>query len=190
MKTFTPVIRYAAALALLLIVGLGPAAQADQTSPKLDALFAKLQTVTDPAEAKVYEHIIWKIWTRRGEQIVDSAMTRGIVAMSRQNFETALVHFNDAVTLAPDYAEAWNKRATVYYLLGKYQESVADIQKTLELEPPHFGALSGLGLIYRALGDDRGALTALERVLEIHPLMEGIAEQAERLRIAIEGKPI
>ncbi len=165
-------------------------AAADQRSPLLDKLFAQLQTTQDADEARKIEGWIWRVWTRRGEQKVDVAMARGISAMSTQAFSSALSYFNRAIELAPDYAEAWNKRATLHYFMGNYDASVLDIRKTLELEPRHFGALAGLGLIYNAYGNDEGALRALERVLEIHPLMDGVASEVERLRGVLGGKKI
>jgi tetratricopeptide (TPR) repeat protein len=93
----------------------------------------------------------------------------------------ALQAFNAAVTAKPDFAEAWNKRATLYYLLRRYAESIADIEQTLELEPRHFGALSGLALIREAQNRPFEALEALERVSQIHPQLPNLRERVDRL---------
>lgn len=170
------------------VVTIGPG-RADQTNPALDGLFERLQTTADAAEAQAIEGQIWEIWVRRGEEIVDQAMARGIIAMGSGAFDVSLQFFDDVVRLAPDHAEAWNKRATVHYLRGDFNSSVADIQRTLELEPRHFGALSGLGLIYAELGREKAALKAMERALAIHPHL-GIKERIEDLRARVEGKGI
>lgn len=174
--------------AALVVIFSGHSLKADQNSPKLDQLFALLQTTESPHEAQQVEAMIWRIWTRQGDPVVDASVAQGIDAMRVGRYPQAVRFFSDAIRLAPDYAEAWNKRATVFYLMNRYQESVRDIEKTLDLEPRHFGALSGLGLIFRELGDQRGALAAYERVLEVHPLMRGVQETADQLRIQIEGK--
>ena len=92
--------------------------------------------------------------------------------------------------LAPDFAEAWNKRATVLYLRGRLEESVIDVKRTLKLEPRHFGALSGLGLIYLAVGQPEIALKALDAALAIHPQMPGPREKAEQLRDDLKGRKL
>ena len=104
--------------------------------------------------------------------------------------EEALSAFTRATEAQSDFAEAWNKRATVNYLLGRFQDSVLDIQKTLSLEPRHFGALSGLGLINLAMGHDREALKAFEAALKIHPFMPGAKTHIRELREKIHGKGI
>ncbi|MBK19344.1 MAG: hypothetical protein CMM52_10975 [Rhodospirillaceae bacterium] len=115
-------------------------------------------------------------------------MTIGIGAMGASDGETALTAFNEITTRAPDYAEGWNKRATLFYLAGEHELSIADIKKTLDLEPRHFGALSGLGLVYMALGEERKALDAFEQALEIHPHMEGADTHIRELRDIVKGR--
>ncbi|MFQ5902310.1 MAG: tetratricopeptide repeat protein [Candidatus Binatia bacterium] len=110
--------------------------------------------------------------------------------MSRRNYEEALVSFNKVVEADPDFAEGWNKRATVYYLMGEFVASVRDIERTLTLEPRHFGALSGLGLIYLALGEDRLALEAFEAALKVNPHLPGAQAHAEEVRWRLRGKRI
>ena len=105
---------------------------------------------------------------------VEVAMIHGLEAMKIQQFEKAYGYFSQMTKLAPDYAEGWNKRATVLYLMGRFKESEADVMKTLELEPRHFGALSGQGLIKIALQDWPGAIYFLESALKINPHMHGV----------------
>ncbi|MGH6892472.1 MAG: tetratricopeptide repeat protein, partial [Dongiaceae bacterium] len=98
--------------------------------------------------------------------------------------------FDKMIEVAPDFSEGWNKRATVLYLIGEYGRSRADVAKTLELEPRHFGALSGLGLIYIAEGDDEKALEAFRRALTVNPTMPGPQRWVEELKAKVEGQPI
>ena len=180
-------------VALLLASGLGlgaPAvARADQTDPRLDGLFQRLKATTEEAEAEDIEARIWQIWIRADEGESARLMREGILAMSRRAYPEALARFDALVERAPEFAEAWNKRATVYYLVGDYAASVGDIARTLELEPRHFGALSGLGLIYLELDEPAAALRSFEAALVIHPHLGGTRAQIEELRRRLRGRP-
>jgi tetratricopeptide (TPR) repeat protein len=109
--------------------------------------------------------------------------------MQRQDLDAALDRFDQMVKYAPDFAEGWNKRATVYYMRGEYPESVADIERVLELEPRHFGALSGLGMIYEELDRKEQALRAFEAALQANPFLPGAKQQIEILKKQIKGSP-
>ena len=179
---------------LLLALALGPplaadAARADQSDARLDGLFERLKAATEPAEGKAIEVRIWDIWLRTDEPQAARLMAEGIEAMSRGAYADALDRFDRLVELAPGFAEAWNKRATVHYLMGNHAASVADIIRTLELEPRHFGALSGLGLIYLDLGESAAALRSFEAALAIDPHLEGVRERVEELRRRVRGQP-
>ena len=117
-------------------------------------------------------------------------MEDGVAAMSRRDYRRALSRFEQMVAIAPDFAEGWNKRATVHYLMGNYSASLGDIVRTLELEPRHFGALSGRGLVYVALEDEQRALEAFEQALAIHPNLVSAAVNAEALRKSLREKQI
>jgi len=173
------------ALTLLLV----PAAAADQNSPDLNALFQRLKTTASQAEADSVENAIWDIWHHKGIEAIDHAMALGIVAASQGDLRRSLEYFERVVRAAPDFAEGWNKRATIYYMIGDYAASVADIRRTLALEPRHFGALSGMGLIYDALGDYDAAVKVWEKALEIHPHMQTIRDRIEVLRRRGKGNP-
>ncbi len=175
-------------LTLALLV-LPTAAGADQKSPTLDALFQRLKTAASPEEAKPIENAIWDLWHHKGVEAVDHTMALGIVAASQGDLRRSLDYFDRVVRAAPDFAEGWNKRATVYYMMGDYTASVEDIRRTLALEPRHFGALSGMGLIYDALGDAEAAVKVWEKALEIHPHMEGIRNRIRELRGRAKGNP-
>lgn len=175
--------------ALLILAGMLPA-WADQKDPKLGPMLERLATTKSSAEAEVLESQIWQTWVFRGEELVDSAMARGVIAMNRGAYGASLKYFNDVVRLAPDHAEGWNKRATVHFLMGNFSESVVDIQRTLELEPRHFGALSGLGIIYMEMGRKKAAIRAMEQALTINPHMDAIKAQLRELKTSVGGEPI
>ncbi len=175
---------------LLAVLALPGAGVADQTSDDLEDLFDRLKANTNAFEAVAIEGLIWKVWIHRGVAEVDQNMTLGIVAMSEGNFEGSLSYFDRVVRGDPGFAEGWNKRATVYYLMGNFDASVADIRKTLALEPRHFGALSGLGLIYDALGKQAAAVKVWEKALEINPHMAGLRHRIEEIRAETKGNPI
>jgi len=178
------------ALLVLLTVALGGAAEvlADQRDPRLDGLFLRLQRTADAREAQQLEQMIWGIWTRAGDGRVDHLMRQGTRALARRDLERALEHFDRVVEAAPDFAEGWNKRATVHYLMGDFTASVRDIQRTLDLEPRHFGALSGLGLIYDALDEPKAALRSMEAALELNPHLDGTRRRVEELRRMLRGR--
>lgn len=171
----------AAALAAVVLLASGPLAMADQSDSRLDGLFARLQAA-GPAEAQQIEGEIWRIWTQSDDGAVRGLMRDGLAAMQRGDHRHALAKFDQMVVIAPDFAEGWNKRATVHYLLGNYGQSLSDLAEALALEPRHFGALSGRGLIYMKLEDERRALEAFEAALAVHPHLAGAAGHVEQLR--------
>lgn len=160
---------------------------ADQSDGRLDSLFERLQETRDPTDAATLQQRIWQIWIEAEDATSSQLMRRGMTAMADGDHETALDAFDDLVEQAPEFAEAWNKRATVYYLMGRLDESVNDIQQTLELEPRHFGALSGLALIYDAVENPGAAIRSLEAALEINPHLQGSQERIDQLREKVKG---
>ncbi len=157
-------------------------AWADQTDARLDGLFEVLATTSDMEAARAAEAEIWRIWIESGSEEIDALMVEGMVAMSTQRLEDAIALFGQITERAPEFAEGWNKRATAYYLNDDHVASVRDIQRTLVLEPRHFGAISGMGLIFLGRGDEAGALAAFEAVLAIHPGAPGARQRVEVLR--------
>ena len=144
-------------------------AAADQTDPRLDSLFGGLRVSSDLATLRAAENKIWEIWLQHENSDVEELMQMGIQRMNRQRYSDAMLIFNQIITSYPDYAEAWNKRATLQYMVGNFDSSIADIEKTLELEPRHFGALSGLGLVYIQRNELNKAKEAFENLIRIHP---------------------
>ncbi|MYE02238.1 MAG: tetratricopeptide repeat protein [Alphaproteobacteria bacterium] len=179
----------ALAFALLLALSGGMAA-ADQNDPELSALFARLQQDLTPEEAAEVDRRIWLLWLHSEDKTVNRLMAQGMIAMQRGALDRALDRFNDIVERAPDFAEGWNKRATVLYMMGRHRESVADVQQVLNLEPRHYGALSGLGMILVALGREEDALEWLGRALELNPYLDGIRVLSDRIGERLKGKRI
>lgn len=157
-------------------------ANADQTSPELPQLFEKLRTSEQPAQAAQIEQAIWGHWLTGPDEASNQLMQQIQASLQLGRHDVGLLLSNQLVDAYPNYAEAWNKRATILYLMDRLDASVEDIKATLDLEPRHFGALSGLGLILMKTGDPEGALLAFEEVLTIAPLSESAALNAARAR--------
>ncbi len=182
------VVHLAAFALALSIVTVG--ARADQNDPRLDGLFVELHETDNPFKARKIEQSIWAVWLASKSPTLELLMGRVIKAMSKQELGEALELLNTIVIIAPEYAEGWNKRATVFFLLGQYEKSIEDVERTLDLEPRHFGALSGLGLIYNRLQEDDSALDAYERALQVNPHLERAEAEVERLRRKVKGEKI
>ncbi len=160
-----------------------PAAPAAAPSrvEQLDALFGKLKSAKDDAAAKQAEDAIIAIWLQSGSDTVDLLMSWGVQAIAAKDYSEALDILDRVVTLKPDYAEGWNKRATVYYLTDQYGQSISDIEHVLVLEPRHFGALVGLGSIFRDLGDDTRAIAAFRQALALDPHLANAQKALDQL---------
>ena len=177
-------------LFLVFYFGWNGQAVADQTDPRLDGLFIELHETDNPHKARLIERSIWAVWLASKSPTLELLMGRVVGAMGKQAYGEALDLLNTIVTIAPDYAEGWNKRATIYFLLGQYQNSIDDVERTIDLEPRHFGALSGLGLIYMRLEEFSSALDAYERALLVNPHLGHAEKEVERLRKKVKGEKI
>jgi tetratricopeptide (TPR) repeat protein len=156
---------------------------------RLDALFAELQVAATVAEGKAVERRIWLEWTRSGDPEIDRLMNAALLAMDIRAFSAAIAVLDKIVTQKPDFAEGWNKRATVYYYANEYGRSLADIERTLALEPRHFGALAGLGMIMQDTGDIPRAIKAFEQAVAVNPTLTNLRQAIEQLNARI-GKDI
>jgi tetratricopeptide (TPR) repeat protein len=176
--------RFGAAMTLAAVVVLGVVivGHADQTDGRLDSLFAELMVAPSGEVAAPIERQIWAIWGEIDDPSAAALLASGTIALSERELGTAIRHFTALIELAPGFAEGWNKRATAHYLAGDYQRSLEDIARTLELEPRHFGALSGRGQVYVELGDARSALAAFDAALEVDPFLAGANTSAAALR--------
>jgi tetratricopeptide (TPR) repeat protein len=148
----------------------------------LDSLFEQLKAAESEDAAAFIENLIWELWLISEQEEVNVLMAKGIEEMSKGNYARAVQAFSAITELSPDFPEGWNKRATAQYLKGDFLASMRDIERTLALEPRHFGALTGLGLIHTALGNELAALKAYETVLSIHPKQKGLQKYVEELR--------
>ncbi|MEM6679796.1 MAG: tetratricopeptide repeat protein [Pseudomonadota bacterium] len=163
--------------------------EAEARAAQLDSLFEQLARAENP-DWPVIQGQIWRVWRRSGSPSMDLLLARGLEAMEAEDFDTALLHLDDLVRLAPDFAEGWNQRATLHFLMQNYGLAMRDIETTLILEPRHFGALAGLGIILDRTGYDKGALAAYRRVLELHPNMPGAQRGVEKLSPDVDGREL
>ena len=178
-----------AALAAAFLVTAPIAARAGQDDPRLAALFEKLKAGSDE-EARNTERQIWQIWVEHKNPEIARLMQRGMAALTEDDAQEALDAFGQVVRADKNFAEGWNKRATVEFVMGDFDASVADIERTLALEPRHFGALSGLGQIYLAMNKKALALKALRAALAVDPHLDGVREKVDELKKEVEGSPI
>jgi len=169
-------------LAAALLAALAAPAGADQKDPRLPGLFAALAAAPSPELAQPVELRIWEIWFEHSDPVIGKLMENAVLAMAVDDFATAERALDQVVVLAPDYAEGWNRRATLYFLTGRIDASLADIAAVLALEPRHFGALSGQGLCYLAKHELEAAAAAFELALAVNPQMEGARANLEVLK--------
>jgi tetratricopeptide (TPR) repeat protein len=164
--------RYGATLRLLCSL---PARRPAPSLPsRLGELFDKLAACPEPAAAERLEDAIWSAWMHHGHEDAEAALERAAADMAAGRFDLAETRLALLVRRRPDWAEAWNKQATLHYLRGEDDASVASIHRTLELEPRHFGALAGLGEILRAQGEPESARLAFAAALRLYPLHAGV----------------
>ncbi len=164
-------------------------ARGDRTS-NLDFLFGALKLAPDDVTAKAIEERIWTLWTASRSDTANLLMTRVKTAIEAKDLELAITLLDAIVKVKPDYVEAWNRRATIFYMKKDYGHALADIRQVLKREPRHFGALAGFGLILQDIGDDKQALEVYRRVLGLYPRMERIPDLVKTLQEKIEGRDI
>jgi tetratricopeptide (TPR) repeat protein len=188
-------------IALPLLVPL--TASADETAPsveapaaaapksraaQLDELFTTLKSAPNKEAADAAESSINRIWLQSGSDTVDLLMTWALKAMSEKDYGLALDYLDRITMMKPDYAEGWNTRATVHFLMQDYGPSLSDINRTLALEPRHFGAMSGLGMILRELDQNDRAIAVFRAALAIDPYLESVKKALEDLEAKQAGK--
>ncbi len=158
---------------------------------QIDKLFDQLKTTNNYENSKKIESKIWKLWTTHpSEESLTALLADGSFYMSQNKLETAYETFTKTIELDSNWAEAWNKRATVLYLMGKYELSLADIDKVLKLEKRHFGALSGQGLVQTALKNYQKAIDSYIEAHKIHPNMKSPLIMIEKLQTQIKKESI
>lgn len=156
----------------------------------LDFLFEALKVAPDADSAKHIENRIWALWVASGSDTANLLMGRVKEAVDHKDVALAIKLLDALIELRPDYVEAWNRRATLYYLQKDYVRAMADIRQVLAREPRHFGAISGLGMILQEFGDEKHALEAFRRAVAIHPHLQKIPELIKTLSEKVEGRDI
>ena len=157
-------------------------ALSDQNDPRLNNLFKKLNETENQDEIRDLISDIWNIWYEVDDPKVIEYFEKGIQAMNLRNYPLAIRFFNNLIEEDPNFAEGWNKRATVHFMMGNFDQSMQDIIKTLELEPRHFGALDGMGLIFIHQGQFQQALDVYDKMLEIFPFSIKTMDKKERIQ--------
>ena len=148
---------------------------------ELDLLFGQLHGKDSESRAASIEQRIWANWGRNESVTAEVLLGQATKAMNAEEFETAEEILDRLITARPEYAEAWNRRATLHYLAKRYAKALADIDKVLELEPRHFGALAGRGMIYEAMDKPDEALAAYREALTMNPYMAGVTDKVKLL---------
>jgi len=156
----------------------------------LDFLFGALKQAPDEETAKAIENRIWALWMLSGSDTTNLLMSRARSAVEAKDLDLAVKLLDAVIKIRPGYVEAWNRRATIYYVKRDYGRAMADIRQVLKREPRHFGALSGLGLILQDMGDDKQALEVFRRTLKIYPRIERIPDLVKKLQQEVEGRDI
>jgi tetratricopeptide (TPR) repeat protein len=177
----------------LLLMPVRVVAAEGEPSPRtvlLDELLGQLAASKTPEEGKPIERAIENVWLASGSPSIDLLMARGMDALREGDHDRAYFYFDEVVTLAPGFAEGWDKRAAIHYIREDYGDALRDIENVLRLEPRHFGALAGLGVILEELGDRKGALDAYRRALALNPWIENLPERMLPLELDIDGRGI
>jgi tetratricopeptide (TPR) repeat protein len=156
----------------------------------LDFLFGALKVAPDETSAKNIEDRIWALWLASGSDTCNLLMTRVKAAVDTENYDLAIRLLDAIIEIRPKYVEAWNRRATVFFLKRDYGSALADLTQVLSREPRHFGALAGLAAIMQDIGNDKAALEAYRRALEIDPHLKGVADKVKTLNDKVEGRGI
>ena len=156
----------------------------------LDTLFKALKIAPDEESAKAIENRIWAVMLVTKSDTANLLMTRVKTAVEAKDLDLAIKLLNGLIEIKPDYVEAWDRRATIYYMKKDYGHALSDIAQVLAREPRHFGALSGLGLILQNIGDDKHALEAYRRALAVYPRLQRIPDVVKTLSKKVEGRDI
>lgn len=167
-----------------------PHVQRGDSPRNLDFLFGALKVAPDEATAKAIEERIWAQWAASRSDTTTILMSRVQAAIEAKDLDLAIKLLDAVVKIKPRYVEAWNRRATIYYMKKDYGHALGDIREVLRREPRHFGALSGLGLIMQDIGDDKQALEVYRRALALHPRIQRIPDLVKTLQEKIEGRDI
>ena len=145
---------------------------------------AKALRDADPEVRESTEAAMWQVWSRSGDEAVDQLFAKGVEQMNRRQLDQAIATFSQVIRRKPEFAEGWNKRATVYYMLGDYQKSLTDCDEVIRRNPYHWGVLSGYGMIYLRLDQPARALDYFEKALAVNPNLD-LEDTIEGLRALV-----
>jgi tetratricopeptide (TPR) repeat protein len=162
----------------------------EQRDKLLAELYTRLATAPDEATAAQIAAAVEQLWQHSGSATADLLMARATAATEAQRADLAMRLLNAAIELQPDYAEAWNRRAYLFYLEDDYKRALGDIRRVLALEPHHFKALEGLANILQHLGEKKAALEAYDSLLKVHPNAPGAKKSRDDLKAEVEGQGI
>lgn len=167
-----------------------PVSEAEAQDKAVDELLARLAKTEDAETAKRIAGAVQALWLRSGSDTADLLTSRAMEAQRKANADVALKLLDQVVGIRPEFAEGWNRRATLHFLAKDYDQAMVDIHETLIREPRHFGAWVGLGRILRESELNRQALAAYRRALAIYPAIEGLKKETDDLTLEVEGRPI
>jgi len=153
-------------------------------------LLDKLKETESDAEAAALEEEVWDAWLVSGSPTVDVLMQRGLEYQQMKRLDDAREAFDRAISILPEYAEVWNRRAGLFFNEGKYDEAIADLESALTYEPRHFGAWIGLAMIFESIERPEAAMRAYEKALAIHPHAQAAVQGEKRLDRVINGRPL
>ncbi|HEV2900285.1 MAG TPA: hypothetical protein VGX71_21105 [Pseudaminobacter sp.] len=189
--------------AVALTIALAPAGAAETAPPpptepvavakpenRLETLYGELKRQRNEKAAERIASRIFEEWNHSGSASIDLMMLWSQKAIEAEKFDVALDFLDQVVTLSPDFAEGWNRRATVHFMMRSFGKSMADIDRTLQLEPRHFGALAGMAQIMKERGSKELALEAYQRVLDIYPMMRSAQNEVATLSEELAGEGI
>lgn len=162
----------------------------EQHAKLIDELYARLATAPDEATANKIAQAVEQMWQHSGSPTADLLLARASAAAEAQNRDLAMKLLNAVVELQPDFTEAWNRRAYLFYLDNDYKRALGDIRRVLALDPRHYKALEGLGNLLLQLGEKKAALEAYESVLKVHPNLPDAKKARDDLKVEIEGQGI
>ncbi len=173
-----------------VFVLLGLLISAPHADERVDTLLASLQSTSSPREAREIERAIWAIWNDAGDETLNALYSQGRALVGVGRLGEARAVFSELIEKAPGFAEGWNQRATVLYFMNEYDASLADIERTLALEPRHYGAIFGKALIFTAHADYQHALETLDEMERVNPHARGIRRLRSQIKSAMEPEGV
>ena len=162
---------------IIFLIFISCSIKADQFDPRLTNLFQQLQSSENDTHINKITNEIWDIWHETNDYSIQPDFNRGIESMQRNDLSMSISFFTRVIEKKPEFAEAWNKRATVYFMVGEFDKSMLDIKETLKLEPRHFGAMDGMGLIFMHLQQYDEAIKIYNQMLKIFPNNQSIKDK-------------